>query len=301
MFVYRGRVVPVVDLHALAGVGECPPHLSSRIILFPFPLDVPESLVGLLATQVCRDPRDQAGHRAADPRPGRAPEPRPRPRRRRGHPPPARPRLAALAGRGRVGRADRSGVRAVTDGAIDTVVRERLGLDPLALGPHVLGRAVEGRMHARGLADPAVYASRLMTEPAERGALAADLVVSETWFFRGGRRCSTGWPRSSPTAPPAGRRATGPRPEHAVQHRGGAVLAGDRAARAVPHAGRVHHRRGRSVRARAWRRRGPRGTAAFAFREIGADIRPPYFRAAGGAVGAAPAPARRGPLPARAT
>jgi chemotaxis-related protein WspB len=44
--------VPVVDLHALAGVGECPPHLSSRIILFPYPIDVPESLVGLLATQV---------------------------------------------------------------------------------------------------------------------------------------------------------------------------------------------------------------------------------------------------------
>lgn len=50
-FVYRGRVVPVVDLHRLTGAGECPPHLSSRIILVPFP---PESdqLVGLLATQV---------------------------------------------------------------------------------------------------------------------------------------------------------------------------------------------------------------------------------------------------------
>jgi chemotaxis-related protein WspB len=52
VFVYHGRVVPVVDLHALAGVGECPPHLSSRIMLFPYPLDVPESLVGVLATQV---------------------------------------------------------------------------------------------------------------------------------------------------------------------------------------------------------------------------------------------------------
>jgi chemotaxis-related protein WspB len=52
LFVYRGRVVPVVDLHRLTGAGECPPHLSSRIILFPYPLDTPESLVGLLATQV---------------------------------------------------------------------------------------------------------------------------------------------------------------------------------------------------------------------------------------------------------
>jgi chemotaxis-related protein WspB len=52
VFVYRGRVVPVVDLHRLTGAGVCPPHLSSRIILFPYPLDAPESLVGLLATQV---------------------------------------------------------------------------------------------------------------------------------------------------------------------------------------------------------------------------------------------------------
>ena len=50
-FVYRGQVVPVVDLHALVGAGPCPPHLSSRIILFPWPADS-GSLVGLLATQV---------------------------------------------------------------------------------------------------------------------------------------------------------------------------------------------------------------------------------------------------------
>src|ERR1700685_1883839 len=52
VFVYRGRVVPVVDLHRLTGAGGCPLHLSSRIILVPYPLDIPESLVGLLATQV---------------------------------------------------------------------------------------------------------------------------------------------------------------------------------------------------------------------------------------------------------
>src|SRR5262245_51047387 len=52
VFVYRGQVVPVVDLHRLTGAGECPPHLSSRIILFAYPPEAPESLVGLLATQV---------------------------------------------------------------------------------------------------------------------------------------------------------------------------------------------------------------------------------------------------------
>jgi chemotaxis-related protein WspB len=51
VFVYRGRVVPVVDLHRLAGFGECPPHLSSRIILVPYPSGT-DQLVGLLATQV---------------------------------------------------------------------------------------------------------------------------------------------------------------------------------------------------------------------------------------------------------
>lgn len=50
-FVYRGRVVPVVDLYALVGTGPCPPHLSSRVILFPWPANS-ASLVGLLATQV---------------------------------------------------------------------------------------------------------------------------------------------------------------------------------------------------------------------------------------------------------
>ncbi|HEX4610775.1 MAG TPA: chemotaxis protein CheW, partial [Urbifossiella sp.] len=56
VFVYRGRVVPVVDLYQLTGSGDCPPHLSSRVILVPRPND-PDELVGLLATQVA-DIRD---------------------------------------------------------------------------------------------------------------------------------------------------------------------------------------------------------------------------------------------------
>lgn len=50
-FVYRGRVVPVIDLHAVAGADPCPPHLSSRIMLFEWPPSA-DTLVGLLATQV---------------------------------------------------------------------------------------------------------------------------------------------------------------------------------------------------------------------------------------------------------
>ncbi len=51
-FVYRGQVVPVLDLHRLAGAGECPPHLSSRIILVPQPSPDGGRLLGLLASQV---------------------------------------------------------------------------------------------------------------------------------------------------------------------------------------------------------------------------------------------------------
>jgi chemotaxis-related protein WspB len=68
LFVYRGQPVPVLDLHRLAGAGECPPHLSSRIILVPHGGgDGPEGLLGLLATQaadireVSADARPLAG------------------------------------------------------------------------------------------------------------------------------------------------------------------------------------------------------------------------------------------------
>lgn len=70
--------------------------------------------------------------------------------------------------------------------AIERVVRDRLGLDPSALGSSALGRAVQTRMAARGITDPALYTARLMTEAAECGALAGALTVRETWFFRGG-------------------------------------------------------------------------------------------------------------------
>ena len=60
LFVYRGKVVPVLDLHRLLDACECPPHLSSRIILVPLarPGDAGEELLlGLLAAQVA-DIRD---------------------------------------------------------------------------------------------------------------------------------------------------------------------------------------------------------------------------------------------------
>jgi chemotaxis-related protein WspB len=57
VFIYRGGVVPVIDLHRLLGAGECPPHLSTRIILVSNTRAGAEQLLGLLATQVA-DIRD---------------------------------------------------------------------------------------------------------------------------------------------------------------------------------------------------------------------------------------------------
>src|SRR3954471_13122234 len=67
-FVYRSRVIPVIDLHRLAGAGECPPNLSSRIILVtPASDDGGGPLLGLLATQVA-DIREVLADEAALPR-----------------------------------------------------------------------------------------------------------------------------------------------------------------------------------------------------------------------------------------
>jgi chemotaxis-related protein WspB len=52
VLVYHGAVVPVIDLHHLVGAGECPAHLSSRIVLVPDPTAGDGRLVGLLAAQV---------------------------------------------------------------------------------------------------------------------------------------------------------------------------------------------------------------------------------------------------------
>jgi chemotaxis-related protein WspB len=57
VFVYRGQVVPVIDLHRLVGNDECPAHLSTRIILVPHVIDGEQRLAGLLAAQVA-DVRD---------------------------------------------------------------------------------------------------------------------------------------------------------------------------------------------------------------------------------------------------
>ncbi|MFO0846003.1 MAG: hypothetical protein U0797_27080 [Gemmataceae bacterium] len=64
-------------------------------------------------------------------------------------------------------------------------VQDRAGLDPITLGTHAVRAAVGERLRALGLSEPE-YATRLAGDAAEFSRLVADVVVPETWFFRGG-------------------------------------------------------------------------------------------------------------------
>jgi chemotaxis protein methyltransferase WspC len=169
----------------------------------------------------------------------------------------------------------------VTPGVIENVVRERLGLDPSSLGRNVLERAVESRMHARGLKDPALYAAQLITESAERDSLACELAVTETWFFRGGRSLFdrlSGFiaDRATNRVPGSAVRvlsvpcSTGEEPyslaialyERLLTSDDFIIDAVDVSERALAKAAMARY-------------------GSFAFREIGADVRPAYFRHVG--------------------
>lgn len=89
---------------------------------------------------------------------------------------------------------------------VESFVRTRIGLDPASLGAAAFGRAVEGRMRLAGLGSATAYAGLLATGPAEWTALLADLIVPETWFFRGGRPLFdhlAGWVRDRAAARPS--------------------------------------------------------------------------------------------------
>lgn len=75
----------------------------------------------------------------------------------------------------------------MTTSPVDAFVRDRLGIDPGSLGSNVLPTALAHRMTARHVSSPDAYTGLLAAEPDEWAALVAELVVPETWFFRGGR------------------------------------------------------------------------------------------------------------------
>ncbi len=88
---------------------------------------------------------------------------------------------------------------------IATLVKDWIGLDPDSLGTAILPRVVQGRMRARGLDSAKAYAGLLVADPDEWAILQAELIVPETWFFRGGWdlfRSLARWVRDRAAGPP---------------------------------------------------------------------------------------------------
>jgi chemotaxis protein methyltransferase WspC len=70
--------------------------------------------------------------------------------------------------------------------ALETLVRDRIGLDPGSISTSTLARAAAARMAARGVASTDAYIGLLNSDPGEWSTLVGELVVPESWFFRGG-------------------------------------------------------------------------------------------------------------------
>jgi chemotaxis protein methyltransferase WspC len=67
---------------------------------------------------------------------------------------------------------------------LDDWLSQVFGLDPAALGPSFVQRAVHRRMKALGISDSQAYVQRAIASREERNELTEELVVPETWFFR---------------------------------------------------------------------------------------------------------------------
>jgi chemotaxis protein methyltransferase WspC len=68
--------------------------------------------------------------------------------------------------------------------AIMALLRHIIGLNPDAIGPEVIARAVRHRMVQCSASDTQTYLERIQTSEQELHALIEAVVVPETWFFR---------------------------------------------------------------------------------------------------------------------
>jgi chemotaxis protein methyltransferase WspC len=86
------------------------------------------------------------------------------------------------------------------------LLQRRTGLESGALGMQTVLAAVHSRMKALSLSDGDAYAGRLGANSAEFAALLDEVVVPETWFFRGGEVFDylAGYVRSAMSARPKG-------------------------------------------------------------------------------------------------
>jgi chemotaxis protein methyltransferase WspC len=72
----------------------------------------------------------------------------------------------------------------VSHEAVVALLERRTGLRGEAFGPSAVSAAIAARARARGLTEPSAYSAVVAREPAELQALAEELAVAETWFFR---------------------------------------------------------------------------------------------------------------------
>lgn len=70
--------------------------------------------------------------------------------------------------------------------ALEKLLHDRIGLDVESIGAATLPRVAARRMTAHGSLTPDHYAAFVAGSPTEWTALVGELVVPETWFFRGG-------------------------------------------------------------------------------------------------------------------
>src|SRR5947209_1342590 len=68
--------------------------------------------------------------------------------------------------------------------AIVALFRHIIGLNPDAIGPEVIARAMRRRMAQCSASDLQTYLERIQTSEQELHALIEEVVVPETWFFR---------------------------------------------------------------------------------------------------------------------
>jgi len=68
--------------------------------------------------------------------------------------------------------------------AIEQILNRSMGLDVASIGAPAVARAVQTRMSAHQLDQPAAYLEQLRASPLELQALVETVVVPETWFFR---------------------------------------------------------------------------------------------------------------------
>ena len=68
---------------------------------------------------------------------------------------------------------------------IERILARAIGLEPRSIGPAALEGALAARVRATRARDPGAYARLLERSREELAALIEEVVVSETWFFRG--------------------------------------------------------------------------------------------------------------------